>query len=316
MNTKVELQIKNATCQAYQRYAYMEIAGQCDEDVDLFEVNNYINLRCNRVNEDNHEIDYVFLNEKYYWELPYLDTRWLLLERVRYPVCGIIKDLIDDGRYVIFDGADDYYIEARNQHQQERIHQYHDGLIYGYDDIEDTFSLLIYAEDVLETYIVPQKSIYLAVNSEYRNPEGFIVGAKKKEQIDLQFDPEMVCKGIRSYLMPEKSDNKYVYGIETGYELEKHIRSSSDKTLDLRALRLFWEHKVLMNKRLEYLVAAGLVQSEISLEYADIVKSTNVARALQTKYFVLKDNRILNKIADKILGIIEMEKSILEKIIV
>lgn len=59
----------------------------------------------------------------------------------------------------------------------------------------------------METYIVPQKSNYLAVNSEYRNPEGFIVGAKKKEQIDLQFDPEMVCTGIQSYLMPEKSDN-------------------------------------------------------------------------------------------------------------
>lgn len=313
MNDKMELPVNKASIQAYQRYAYAEIAGMCDETVDIFEINNYINVKCKEINEINNEIDYYFEGEKNYWDIPYLDTKWLLLDRVKMPICGIIKDMIDDERYVIFDGADDYYISERNQNLSQRFHRHHDGMIYGYDDTNDTFSLVIYTNEVLSCCTVPQQSLYLALNSEYINPEGFIVGAKKKK-VDLQFDASIVGQGIFKYLQSGKGKDGYVYGIETGVQLEKHIRLSDEQTLDARALRLFWEHKEIMLKRLQYMANHGMISSEIVNKYEKIVKETNVARALQTKYIVLKQKTILDKVADKIVGIVQEEQEILGKL--
>lgn len=315
MNTKIELQIKNATFQAYQRYAYMEIAGQCDEDVDMFEINNYINLRCNRIDENNNVIDYVLADEKFYWDIPYLDIKWLLLERVKYPICGIIKDILDDGRYVIFDGADDYYIESRRNNISGGQHKEHDGLIYGYDDINQTFSLLVYTDNVLSSSVVPQESIYRAMNSEYTNPNGFIIGAKKKDGVTIPFDVNKSLYGISEYLTSHSGNDGCVYGIETGFQLEKHIRTSDFYSLDVRALRLFWEHKVLMKKRLEQLAINSVVSYEILEEYEKIVKNINVARALQTKFIVLNDKRFLDRAADMIAKNVQEESLILGKIL-
>ena len=85
-------------------------------------------------------------------ELNVLDSGWVVnphIERLSYNmrylgsfVHRLIRDLIDEGYYIYFNGVDDYYVKGKSWYHER--HFEHDGMICGYDEERKTYSIYSY----------------------------------------------------------------------------------------------------------------------------------------------------------------------------
>lgn len=74
------------------------------------------------------------------------------------------------------------------------------------------------------------------------------------------------------------------------------------------------ELKELMVRRLEYLAGEQVVSQGILSEYQKICEQQKTVHLLFIKYNLTMDERIIDRLADKMNGIIESEKIILPRI--
>ena len=74
------------------------------------------------------------------------------------------------------------------------------------------------------------------------------------------------------------------------------------------------ELKELMVRRLEYLTGEQVVSQGILSEYQKICEQQRTVHLLFIKYNLTMDERIIDRLADKMNGIIESEKIILPRI--
>ena len=74
------------------------------------------------------------------------------------------------------------------------------------------------------------------------------------------------------------------------------------------------ELKELMVRRLEYLTGEQVVSKEILPEYKIICEQQKTVHFLFIKYNLTKDEKIIDRLVEKMSGIVEVEKNILPRI--
>lgn len=227
----------------------------------------------------------------------------------------IVRDLIDNDYYVNFWGIDDYYIPKKRHYESKHI--YHDGLIVGYDDNNNTYSWASYNDsNHFSLFKTPQNCLSQAFNSHFIEHRNSLSGIKMKEKIvkvDLNY--ELILDSINNYLYPSVDNNKY-YGIQIYDQLIRETLSNGMKFgyVDKRKMRLILEHKKCMLDRFKKLSQEIPEFNKVFENYLDIYNDAFSLQYLSVKYSITKKESYLNTMIELLKYLEQKEKNVLSEL--
>ncbi len=255
---------------------------------------------------------------------PYIDVVTYPLEYLNGSVNSIIRNLLDDGRYVYYCGVDDYYIEGKTWYKIK--HFDHDGLICGYNQNNKTYCIYAYDQNWLcKKFWTSQKGFnkgqkYMANQGVY----GRICGLKVKKE-NMEFSPNSALRLIAEYLdsnlerypITEQGD---VWGIVVHDYVAMYIDKLYDgsvthEKMDHRIFKAIWEHKVVMLERIQNIEKDLNLNSDISDKYKKVVNETNRLRMLYAAHHQKQRTSILPSIKKNLLIVKNEEMKILKALL-
>lgn len=219
--------------------------------------------------------------------------------------------MLDHGNYVI-GLLNEKYLPMKDAYGKYDF--VHDFLIYGYDDDQKAFRSAGYTSS-------GRYELYDMNYDDYLNSmKGFcfsrfaIYFHKIVKDYTVKLDMSSIKIKIKKYInFIDDADGKDLNGIGVWSKLARSIREATDGDIDIRFIRSFMEHKVLMSHRLNYLTDKGiLADGSISQRYAENVTTpAEQAFLLSLKYNMTKREELRKTIADKVLQIADVECEIL-----
>lgn len=234
----------------------------------------------------------------------------------------IIRKMIDTGSYIYMCGMDDFYFPGKSWFHEK--HRLHDGIICGYDDGDNTFSLATYDKDWLFRHIrIPQESFVDSVKSavEMGGTARLIAVVIKDKEITIDV-PEILTR-IKKYLASDLQEypvdgSGTVKGMAVYDYLDIYFDKLLDESIlhemmDWRILRIIWEYRKGMLKRLRAVEENIQIDFSISTAYGDLVQETDRLRMLYALYHRKKKNTLLLSVKNGLLDLKAKEKDLLEQ---
>ena len=289
-----------------------------------FFFNKLINLMCNRKFLYGYTSPELSVVGSSYSQNPHIETKVIPTEYIGAATNSVIKNLLDDGWYVVITGIDDYYIKGKSWYHE--VHVNHDGLIVGYDDNKRTFSFYAYDQTwVYRKFETPQYCVEKARSEGAKKGSGELWACKpKSEQVKLE--PKTICDGIKEYIgssfnMYRPIINANAYGIVVQDYLVMYIDRLSagiitHNRMDTRIFRLIWEHKKVMLERIR------AVENELALDklsgykYEPLVKLADDMRMLYAAYHKTGRVSLLQGIREKLINLREREFEVLNEFVI
>jgi hypothetical protein len=199
-------------------------------------------------------------------------------------------------------------------------HLIHEIFIYGYDREAKVF----YTSDNSDNHKYSNKLIsYTDIEKSYAEVvNNFMqlsqVKACKAPDIDMQ----IIKSSVSDYVSSKRDFNDFRYSSTNTYGVcvyEKYIDMlhSNERLLnDFRPLHLFWEHKMLMQKRIEFLMGSDyLLRNQRLLdEYAAIVRKFLLLRNLQIRYTICRKEEIIIKLISSLQCYVREETQLLNEV--
>ena len=237
----------------------------------------------------------------------------------------IIKTMLEEGMYVLYDGVDDFYLPGKSWYGTRHMH--HTGIICGYDDNDETISIA--AHDINWVYNmirVPQKCFLEALKSSFDSQTyGKMIAYKIKENTVAEINEKEMFKFLKEYLnssfakYPIDKDGK-VRGTVVHYYLAMYIDKLNDgsipyEKMDWRALRPVWEHKKCMLDRIKAVEKKNDWSNELSECYTPIVEKANQIRMMYAMYHKNHNQKLLDRIHYGLLDLGKSDRALVEKFI-
>ncbi len=105
------------------------------------------------------------------------------------------------------------------------------------------------------------------------------------------------------------------FGISAWDELATYIKSTeSDSNIDMRYIRQYYEHKLLMKKRMQYL-SEGVADLSVIKAASIVSEESQKVMALSLKYNMSRNVKLLDQISARIVSINEYEADYIRKVI-
>lgn len=266
----------------------------------------------------------------------FVKSKAMLVQKYRFDksflsldICNFImwaKRLIDGGWYIM-GYYDEYYIPETDSYR--RRHFRHTMLIHGYDDESKLFYAMGYTSDrKYQSHCLTYDEFISSIGVDFdRKNEPYIKrdieriefdAFRLNPECDFKFDLSQVYTSLLDYINCEDSGYRHQRGLKYGFDCERefvnYIKAQKGEYLDERYSRLFMELKELMVRRLEYLADEQVVSKDILPEYKTICAQQKTIHLLFIKYNLTMDERIIDRLVEKMSGIIEAEKNILPRI--
>ncbi|PQP83352.1 hypothetical protein C0Q44_01125 [Paenibacillus sp. PCH8] len=236
----------------------------------------------------------------------------------------VITEAIDMG-YYLYIYADRYYIASTDYYQRE--HLMHEVLVYGYDLDRN----LIYIADNLEDGKFVQVTCaldeleegYWTMSDEYSfwTEVRFL---KPIENINYGIYVDQIISGMENYLNSSETfnlirDQEYDFGMQAIQRIFTEIENSAlaGEALDSRVFHLLYEHKLLMELRLTYLMEKAYMEPDVSfVELSTQLKQDYFKlRNIVLKYNITRDARTLGKISERLQENLTKEKAFITSFI-
>ena len=130
---------------------------------------------------------------------PFVEKKVFSMQYESEQINRIIKDLIDDGYYVVFVGIDDFFVEGKSWYQERHFN--HDGLICGYDLQDDMFCIYAYDDNwIYRKFWTPAEGFNTGRISTYNSGLlGYLCGIKPLDT-RVEFSAKNAVEGIKEYL--------------------------------------------------------------------------------------------------------------------
>lgn len=312
------------TFAVFQNCAMPEFALSQRDSGEIPMINQYIDLACLNKFLNGYTSPWVTLpganieNYKCF-------IRYIVHMTYAYEICeSVIRKMLNDGMYIYFKGFDDFYIRGKSWYGIK--HMKHDGIISGYDDINNTYDIIAYDIDWKFNCIkVPQscfiESMYKAIEQEFLP---YIVSGKIKDTTFF-YEPKEICSNIKKYL--DSDLNKYpvnkegkVQGIVVHDYLAMYMEKLLDgsiphESMDWRPMRAVWEYRVYTQKRILALEQSLKLDNSISEIYQHIVDDSNNMRIMYAIYHKRKKDTLIKSIQKGLLDLKEREKNILSELV-
>lgn len=205
----------------------------------------------------------------------------------------IIREMIDKGSYIYLTCIDDYYLPGKSWYMEK--HRIHDGILCGYDDIEDTFTLAAYDNNwIFREIRVPQESLKASIDAALEDGHNVCLSAIVVRNKTIELDVAGILKKLKEHL--NSVIEKYSLeekGIVRGTAVYECLELYFDKILDAsidpqkvdwRVMRILWDYRYCMCNRMRAIEEKLDLGNERSENYEKIVKETDRLRMLFAFY--------------------------------
>lgn len=282
-------------------------------------LNNSIQLECNRAFIAAYSSPVISVKNSSFKDNPFLNKQLFSMQELGENIHDAIRQLIDSGNYIFFDGIDDFYMEGKSWSGER--HVLHDGLIHGYDLNEHTYD--IYAYNKMWQY----KSFNIGIDvfeearqKTFREYCGFItaIGVSKDEAL---IDIPTICNELNKYINSDFSEfppyiNENAYGTVVhdyiATYMYKYLNGAIPyEKLDRRVFRMLWEHKTVMLERIRIVEKELGFNATYSNAYENISKRANDLRLMYASHMLKRRDEILKTILNEILELKSKEQEIL-----
>ena len=256
--------------------------------------------------------------------MPCLERYQISFRYTRPYIKEIIKQMIDEGYYVYYQGVDDFYLPGKSWYGTR--HMSHDGIICGYDEADNTYSVAAYNINwVFDLIRIPQECFMQGIDSMLEQEiYGHLLAYKVKDQ-DVELNEKIIIKYLKEYLshevekFPAEEDGR-VYGIAVYDFLAMYIGKLKDgsipyEKMDWRAIRPVWEHKKCMLERILAIESKRGWDNSLSDAYRSLVDQADKIRMMYAVYHKMGRVSILDGVGKGLLEIKGKEKDILNKLI-
>lgn len=320
MNKHVELPLIEPLYSTYHNQGSGTAIIEKNQSIRNWYLNHVMNLTCNRKFLNGFTTPEITIVDSLWSNNPYLDRKRISTQFTKGYINPIIRELLNNGFYVLFEGVDDYYIKGKSWYKER--HFSHDGLICGYDQNDKTYCIYAYDNNwVYKKFWTPQKDfnagrVAMRKKGTFSSVCGLKVNGNK-----IEFSADTSIKKIREYL--DSSLEKYpfngqgnVYGIVVleyiaEYVTKLYAGEIPYERMDRRVFRLIWEHKKVMLERIMRIEQCLQLDDEISKKYISLVSEANIMRMLYASHHMKRRDSVLPIIKKKLLNLADKEKKLL-----
>lgn len=257
-------------------------------------------------------------------EMPFLERIDVKRSFIDGSELAIIRNMIDEGYYVCFNMVDVYHIEGMLWSGEK--HNFHDGLICGYDDRDNTLTIAAYDSRWRYTCFRTSQDGFLKALKFGKEMGGYndLVGIRTSDKKIILDFPAMI-KHLEDYLTPDPYSDSYegnitIFGIVVHDYLRLYLTFLMDKEIpyermDRRIMRILWEQKRCMADRITFVEKYFELDSSMSEEYAPVVKSAELCRMLYESYRQKERNSLLVTIQEELKKMKKVEEALLPRLI-
>ena len=309
----MNLPISEPRFAAFNYSASACVVAQNNKMCDNWFFNNSIGITCRKmVCGEIHEL-VLSVPGTHIGEMPFVFRQQISNLFIRGCQFDVIKNMIDNGYYVLYDGVDDYYLEGKPGYGT--YHYSHDGMITGYDEEDKSFYISAYSKNnKYENFKVSSRS--LSEGMEYMlnlGEEGLLYACKPMPYI-IDLDLCRIKRELERYLdLSYTSDETCVQGLAIYSFLELYFDETNH--IDIRQMRLFWEHKKCMLDRLLAIEETLKLSNDYSEEYKEVPDTSRKVMLLCEKFNMTSDRSIIPRIIENINKLKCSEYSVINKLI-
>lgn len=316
----------------YQYNAYVESILASHKDYENWIASNYIQVAFyeNNISSRSSSMDY--FSGSVFGSIPLLEyedfRRKIEIVDNEAQVHEVLQNALNSKQY-IYTFLDEYYVPDRIS--TGKVHQEHDVLIYGYDLDKRVYYIIGYNRDAQYlTHVIGFEQFYQGfcndnscvfflkiketgyefnLNKFKEMLLDYRYGRDSREYIDRYFD---LCTYNEPYF-DTKFDGDICFGIKSYQCLLDRMRIQGE-SLDYRILYLIAEHKKNMLSKVNYLVAHNYLSNAIEVIeiYQNMIKQSETNIYLLLKYYISKNEEILDKIKKTIESLEEQEEKVLD----
>lgn len=336
MIKRKELPINESPLIAYMEEAYPLSVALTDPSRWEWVYSNYIQLiyqNPDLFEEQPLKFYKLSLNSGFVWDA---DCPVLIYDRISRDMISffdsdiirLICFAIDNEKYPIL-YLDEYYLSYRDQYR--RVHYIHENLFFGYDEEKEILKGLAYVSDEegysFKTFCVPFSEVReayedLNYNGEMRNK--VILLSHERERL-YGFNMQAVIVGLREYINAYPSEKRYAelsttnlgedykYGIGIYEPFIEYIQRRKNAS-SIIPFQLLVEHKSLMCSRYRYMVENRYICPDEEVESAlkKLERDALILKMLYLKYQANGDERMLEKVVDRIRSLKFNEQEVLQ----
>lgn len=288
-------------------------------------LNEAVNLRCTNWFLRGYTTPDINIVGSSWTEIPHIEDRWISMRFHKGYINAVIREMLDNGYYVYFNGVDDFYVDGKSWYKER--HFDHDGMICGYDQENKTYCLYAYDSKWLYSkFWTPQRAFNLGRKKSKHTDffDQYIYGLKVKDDV-VTFSPQKALERIEEYLdssfekYPTEGD-KTVYGIVVQDYIVMYLQRLYDgsipyERMDRRVFRLIWEHKRGMLERIERIEQALELEPVFSRRYEPLVKQAHTMRMVYAVHHKKRRDSVLPVIQKQLEELSKEEKIILGELL-
>lgn len=282
------------------------------DDVKSWISDHYIQLVSTSDDDSINFLDFLSSSKtEIYADTPYTTPMQLDI-RAHKDLIGVLSDFIElniNNGYYIFTGVNHFYLPC-SQHYHN-LHWCHPMLIYGYDRELDRIHIAEFINNKYTHTYVTYNDINLSMENLVITDNlpiyHYKVNLLRYDDAAYNLNLELLMQSYQDYLSGidsfKRLDYNYryvnhfrIYGINC-YELM--IKRAQQNKLDIRLNHLFYDHKVLMKIRLEYM--RDILKVPISVKIINMCESlineSLVLRSIALKYGLTSNENLLIRIS-------------------
>ncbi|MGG3523971.1 hypothetical protein COM13_29300 [Bacillus pseudomycoides] len=249
-------------------------------------------------------------------------------------IMNFIKSCIDNNKYVHL-YLDEYHVP--NRVNFNKLNFTHENLIYGYDDMKRTFTILGFNENMIfkstiisyDQFLKAYLGVTSLIESKILNQElhpnsidifNTINTFEFNNDGNYSFNKKLVLESLKDYKEGNNTSERFEMIREPwdrayGMDCYKHFINYFEMLLnneafyDIRFLHNLWEHKLLMSKRVDFMQKNNYINLEPDTikKFETIEKKVLSLRNTMIKYFMTNNRSEIELILSTLPKIAELD---------
>lgn len=324
MNKKIVLPLVEPVFSTYHDQGCSAAFISTNRSIKNWYINKSILLYCNKKFLDGYTSPQLQVKHTNLYEMSCIHKHQTSLKFLGNRRKKIVRDMLAEGYYIQFNGIDDYYVEGKSWYKTR--HFAHNGMIYGYDDEKETYSIFAYDKNwIYKGFEVSQKCFWRGMKEGEKLVNDCYITAIKPKSETIDIDLKSMCFLLKMYLNPELGKiwlnmNNFIHGLEVHDYLCIYLNKIEDNSIpyeraDWRVFRLLWEHKKMMLHRIIAVEELLGYNNDLSNEYLEIVKMADDIRMMYANYMVRRRDLLLGIIKSKLLRVKNAEMDVITRLV-
>lgn len=325
MGKRVELPLVDALYSTYQYQGPCTAIIANNPTIRNWYLNECVNLTCSRKFLSGYTTPEINIPGTWWDGCPYFEIIGMSSQFAGGHINRIVRKMLDEGYYVVFDNIDDYYVEGKSWYHH--LHVRHDGMICGYDQEAKTYCLYSYdSKWVYRKFWTSQRSFDRARIASAKQGVFPNFYALKVKSDEIMFSPQTVYDRLKEYLASDLEKYPFegegdVFGIIVHAFIAEYVAKMYRgevpyERMDRRVFRLIWEHKKAMLERIKLAEQSLGLNDTISKKYEVLAKDADNMRMLYASHNMKRRDAVLPIIEKNLLKLMEEERKLLTQLLI